>query len=127
MTSRDETERLLRELYAARVCGDLNRVCRTFASDACFEIAGTSQISPIAISAQGLDEIRSWLALLIKTFQFDEHAILSMLIDGDAAAVQWRARIRSKITGTTVPTDFVDIVHIRDLLIASYTEFFVPR
>jgi len=127
MTRRLEIDRLLRQLYAARAAGDLDGVCRTFANDARFEIAGTSQTSPIAISATGLDQIRTWLALLIKTFQMSDHTILSMIIDDAAAAVHWRAKIRSRITGATIPTDLVDLVQIRGGLIANYTEFFVPR
>jgi ketosteroid isomerase-like protein len=121
-----EVERLLRELYAARLGGDLEALCRTFAQDARLEIAGTSYSSPMAIRAAGLVEIRSWLALLVKTFQLSDQEILSMIIDGEAAAVHWRARIRSKITGATVLTELVDVVRVREGRIASYTEFFVP-
>ena len=127
MTNRLEIDRLLRQLYAARVAGDLNGVCQTFANDAKFEIAGTSQTSPIAISAAGLDQIRTWLALLIKTFQLSDQTILAMIIDDATAAVHWRAKIRSRITGTTILTDLVDLVQVRDGRIATYTEFFVPR
>jgi len=127
MTNRLEIDRLLRQLYAARVAGDLDGVCQTFANDAKFEIAGTSQTSPIAISATGLDQIRTWLTLLIKTFQMSDQAILSMIIEDAAAAVHWRAKIRSRITGATVSTNLVDLVQVRDGRIASYTEFFVPR
>ena len=127
MTNRLEIDRLLRQLYTARVAGDLDGVCQTFANDAKFEIAGTSQTSPIAISATGLDQIRTWLALLIKTFQMSDQAILSMIIEDAAAAVHWRAKIRSRITGATVSTNLVDLVQVRDGRIASYTEFFVPR
>jgi ketosteroid isomerase-like protein len=127
LTNRLEIDRLLRQLYTARVAGDLEGVCQTFANDAKFEIAGTSQTSPIAISATGLDQIRTWLALLIKTFQMSDQAILSMIIEDAAAAVHWRAKIRSRITGATVSTNLVDLVQVRDGRIASYTEFFVPR
>src|SRR5438552_3714407 len=122
-----EVERLLRELYAARLSGDLEALCRTFAKDSRLDIAGTSYSSPMAIRAAGLGEIRSWLALLVKTFQLSDQEILSMIIDGEAAAVHWRARIRSKITGATVLTELVDVVRVREGRIASYTEFFVPR
>jgi len=127
MTIRCDLYRLLRLLYAGRLAGDLDGVCQIFANDAKFEIAGTSQTSPIAISATGLDQIRTWLTLLIKTFQMSDQAVLSMIIEDAAAAVHWRAKIRSRITGATVPTDLVDLVHIRGGRIASYTEFFVPR
>ena len=127
MPDRLEVERLLRELYAARLSGDLEALCRTFAKDSRLDIAGTSYSSPMAIRAAGLGEIRSWLALLVKTFQLSDQEILSMIIDGEAAAVHWRARIRSRITGATVLTELVDVVRVREGRIASYTEFFVPR
>ena len=127
MPDRLEVERLLRELYAARLSGDLEALCRTFAKDSRLDIAGTSYSSPMAIRAAGLGEIRSWLALLVKTFQLSDQEILSMIIDGEAAAVHWRARIRSKITGATVLTELIDVVRVRERRIASYTEFFVPR
>src|SRR5437899_969126 len=127
MRDRAEIDCLLRELYAARVRGDLDGVCRTFSNDAKFEIAGASHASPIAITAVGINEIRSWLALMIKTFQIKDQVILSVIIEGTKAATHWRARIHSRITGTTVVTELVDLVQVRDGRIVSYTEFFVPR
>jgi ketosteroid isomerase-like protein len=127
MTDRPGIERVLRELYAARLSGDLEGVCRTFTDDARFEIAGASQSNPIAISATGIGQIRQWLAILIKTFQISDQSVVSMIIEDAKAAVHWRAKIRSRITGATVPTDLVDLAEIRDGRIASYTEFFVPR
>ena len=127
MTDRLEIERLLRELYGARARGDLDGLCRTFSNDAKFQIAGASHASPIAITAVGINEIRSWLALLIKTFQLKDQTMLSMVIDSPQVAVHWQARIYSRITGATVLTELVDLVQVRDGRISSYTEFFVPR
>jgi len=127
MMNRIEVERLLQELYAARLAGDLDRVCRTFTDDARLEIAGVSYATPMAIRASGQAEIRTWLALLVKTFQLSDQEILSMIIDGAAAAVQWRCKVRSRITGASVATELVDVVRVRDGRIESYAEFFVPR
>ena len=127
MTDRLDIDRLLRRLYSARVQGDLDGVCGTFSRDAKFQITGASHVSPIGIVAVGIDEIRSWLALMIKTFQINDQTILSLIIDGAEAAVHWRAKIRSRITGAAVMTELVDLVQIRDGRITSYTEFFVPR
>ena len=127
MTDRLDIDRLLRELYGARMRGDLDGVCRTFSNDAKFQLAGASHASPIAITAVGIKEIRSWLALLIKTFRLKDHTIFSMIIDGTRAAVHWRARIYSNITGITVLTELVDLVEVQNGRIGSYTEFFVPR
>jgi len=124
---RTEIERLLQALYAARASGDLESVCRAFADDVRFEIAGASPASRMAITAEGLAEARKWLTLLVKSFQVTDLAILGMIIEDTKAAVQWRASIRSRITGVNVPTDLVDLVQVRDGRIAVYTEFFVPR
>jgi len=127
MTDRTAIESLLHGFYAARVRGDVEAVCNAFAADAKFEIAGASQASPIALIAVGHDEVRRWLTLMIKTFRLADHAILSMLIDGPSAAVHWRARVHSRITGAAVLTEFVDLVEIANGRIGAYTEFFAPR
>jgi ketosteroid isomerase-like protein len=128
MTQRLETERLLLALYDARVRGDLAAVCASFADDANFQVAGaSSNASPISMRAIGVNEFRPLLAIMIKTFKLSEQTILAMLVDGAQAAVHWRAKIHSRITGTTVMTELVDLVEIRNGRIASYIEFFVPR
>jgi len=128
MIERVEIERLLLELYAARVRGDLAAVCATFTNDANFQVAGaSSNASPIAMKAVGIGEFRPLLAIMIKSFKLTEQTILTMLIDGTKAAVHWRAKVHSRITGTTVLTELIDLVEVKDGRIGSYTEFFVPR
>ena len=127
MTQRTEIEHLLQGLYAARADGNLEGVCQAFADDVRFEIAGASPASRMAITAQGLAEARKWLTLLVKSFHISDLAILGMIIEDAKAAVQWRASIRSRITGIAVATDLVDLVQVRNGRIAIYTEFFVPR
>ena len=128
MIERVEIERLLLELYAARVRGDLAAVCATFTNDANFQVAGaSSNASPIAMKAVGIGEFRPLLAIMIKSFKLTEQTILTMLIDGTKAAVHWRAKVHSRITGTTVLTELVDLVEVKNGRIGSYTEFFVPR
>lgn len=128
MTERVVIERLLLELYAARIRGDLAAVCATFTNDAHFQVAGASSTaSPIAMKALGIGEFRPLLAIMIKSFKLSEQKVLAMLIDGARAAVHWQAKIYSRITGTTVLTELIDVIEVRDGRIASYTEFFVPR
>ncbi|HVS77818.1 MAG TPA: nuclear transport factor 2 family protein [Steroidobacteraceae bacterium] len=125
-TGRADFERLLSELYAARAAGELERLCALFTADAVFKISGSSDGKPIALSARGGEEVRSWLAVLVKTFRLTRHEILSMVIDGPRAAVHWQASIHSRITGASVPTELVDLVEMRDGRIGSYVELFVP-
>lgn len=126
MTDRLGIEQLLRELYAARTDGHLERLCALFAADADFRIAGASDGKPIAITAKGIAEIRAWLAVMLKTFRLTRYQLRSMLIDGDKAAVHWQVDIHSKITGVVVPTELVDLVEVSGGRITSYREFFAP-
>jgi ketosteroid isomerase-like protein len=127
MPNRVEVEHLLRELYDARLAGDLERMCRTFTDDARLEIAGASYATPIAIRASGIADIRTWLAPLVKTIHIGNQEILSMIIEDTSAAVHWQSRIRSRVTGTSVLTDLMDMIRVRNGRIESYIEFFVPR
>jgi len=127
MTDRHQFEQLLRELYAARVEGPLDRLCGLFAADAGFRIAGASDGKPISVDAAGIDAIRPWLAMMMKTFRLADQRIVSMVLDGSRAAVHWSASVHSRITGSVVATEFVDLVEVRAGRIASYVEFFVPR
>src|SRR5215469_1688166 len=127
MTERAEVERLLRELHAARVAGQLDRLCALFAPAARFRIAGTSDGKPVAIDVTGSGEIRPWLSMLVKTFRLSGYQLLSSAIDGERAALHWRVDIHSRITGSRVSTELVDLVETKNQLITSYIEFFIPR
>ena len=118
---------MLRDLYAARVNGDIGAVYEQFSPDARFQIAGASHSTPVAVTAVGAKEYRPLLAIMIKTFKLSDHEILSLVIDGAKAAVHWRAHIFSRLTGTTVVTELVDMIEIRNDRIGSYVEFFAPR
>jgi ketosteroid isomerase-like protein len=127
MTERASLEQLLHQLYADRIGGALDPLCGHFSPEVRFRIAGTSDGKPIAIAATGIQAVRPWLAMLVKTFRIFDHEILSLLIDDERAAVHWGANIHSRITGAQVRTEVIDLVEFKNRQIASYTEFFVPR
>ena len=126
MTDRVQVEQLVRELHAARVEGNLERLCGLYSDEARLRIAGTSDGKPIAVAATGISEIRPWLSILVKTFRLTQYTILSLSVDGSRAAAHWRVDIHSKITGVVVPTELVDLIDVRGGRISSHTEFFVP-
>jgi ketosteroid isomerase-like protein len=117
MSSREDIERTLRDAYAARQRGDLDALGGLFAPHARFQMAGSSA-SPIAALVEGAEQYRPLLAGMIKTFEVLDHKIVSMLIDGSKAAVQWRAK-----TGETVETDLFDLIEMEDGRIKSFFEF----
>jgi ketosteroid isomerase-like protein len=122
-----EIDRLMREFYAERGRGDLEAVLRSFSADVRFQIASTRQGNPVAVRANGINELRPLLALLIKTFSLADLTIRTITIDGVQATVHWRVNVRSRITGATVPTDLIDTVEVRDGRIVKFYEVFAPR
>src|SRR5271154_1698378 len=109
MTERLKIERLLQGLYDARINGDLEAVCGSFSPDAVLRFSGASHANPTLAAAVGIGEFRPLLSLMIKTFKLRNWALLSMLVDGEKAAVHWRVDIHSRITGVTTPTELIDL------------------
>jgi ketosteroid isomerase-like protein len=124
---RTKIDRLLRELYAARLSGDLEAVCRTFSPEAVFQIASASETNPVTIEATGVGEFRPLLAFMMKTFKLRDLDISTMDIGDGHARVHWRANIRSRITGATVLTELIDLIDVHDGRIVNFSEVFVPR
>jgi ketosteroid isomerase-like protein len=120
-------ERIIRQLHAARVGGDLAGLCRLFAEHGRFEIVGASADKPIAIRANGLAEFKPWLSMMVKVFRLTEYSLLSLVVEWPRATAHWHADIYSKVTGVNVSTDLVDLVELSEDRILSYTEFFAPR
>jgi ketosteroid isomerase-like protein len=120
-------ERMIQQLHAARVGGDLAGLCRLFADEGRFEIVGASADKPIAIRANGLAEFKPWLSMMVKVFRLTDYSLLSLVVEWPRATAHWRADINSKVTGVTVPTELVDLVELDGDRIVRYTEFFVPR
>jgi ketosteroid isomerase-like protein len=127
VSERIVAERLIQQLHAARVAGDLAGMCRVFADDGHYEILGASADKSIAIRAQNLAEFRPWLSMMVKVFKITNYQLLSLVVEWPKAVAHWRADIYSKVTGVTVPTELVDVVKLTDDSIVTYTEFFAPR
>ena len=122
-----EIDRMMREFYTARGCGDLEAVMRLFSAEVAFQIASARQGNSVGIKANGIDELRPLLALLIKTFGLVDLTIRSITVDGAQATVHWSVNVRSRITGSTVATELIDIVELRDGCIVDFKEVFVQR
>ena len=127
MAERVVAERIIGQLHAARVGGDLAGLCRLFADQGRFEIVGASADKPIAIRANGLAEFKPWLSMMVKVFRLTDYSLLSLVVEWPRATAHWRADIYSKVTGVTVSTELVDLVELSEDRILSYTEFFAPR
>ncbi len=122
MTDRATIEKTLREAYAARCRGDIEAICTLFCDSVHYEMSGSSEASPIAARVEGGPGFRQMLGQQIKTFEMRDPEILSMVIEGDKAAVRWRAKVRSTVTGQSVTTELFDFIELKDGRIVSFIE-----
>ncbi len=127
MAERAVAERMVRQVHAARVGGDLAALCRLFADQGRYEIVGASADKPIAIRTTSIAELRPWLAMMVKVFRLSDYCLLSLVVEWPRATAHWRTDIYSKVTGVTVPTELIDLLELSEDRILSYTEFFAPR
>jgi hypothetical protein len=127
VAERAVAERMVRQVHAARVGGDLATLCRLFADQGRYEIVGASADKPVAIRTTSIAELRPWLAMMVKVFRLSDYCLLSLVVEWPRATAHWRTDIYSKVTGVTVPTELIDLLELSEDRILSYTEFFAPR
>jgi ketosteroid isomerase-like protein len=123
VTDRAEIEQLIRNVYAARVRGDIGAIMALFDDDVHFELVGAQTASPVALRARGAGDFRAKLTGLVQAFKFHSHDIITLVIDGANVAVRGRAEITSAITGETVVTELADFIVVKDGRVASFVQF----
>jgi ketosteroid isomerase-like protein len=120
---RNEIEAFVRTLYAARVGGDMQALGRAFAGNARFQIAGSPEVSMVATVIEGHDGVMALMQTMVDTFVLEDFAILDLVIDGNKAAVRWRATIHQGASGQTFTTELADFIEIADGKVVSFIEF----
>ncbi len=123
MMQRGEIEKTIRDAYAARKKGDIDAILKFFTEDARFQLAGAYTASPVAVQTAGTGQLKAALTAMVGIFEWLEQDIQTVIIEGEKAAVHWRGKIRSTLSGETVQTDLVDLVEMRDGRICSFIEF----
>lgn len=116
-------ERLIEEAYATRTRGDLAAIRRLFVDRPRFEVAGSPEACVAACCVEGREGFEATLEAMVATWQWLGHTVQAMLVDGDRAAVHWRARLRHVGSGEVVETEAVDLFTFADGKIATFTEF----
>jgi ketosteroid isomerase-like protein len=123
MTDRKTIEAVIDRCYAARQKGDLETLMAAFDPDAVFELAGSKELVAAAGAARGHQDIQTTLTGLIEAFDFIDRDIISIVIDGERAAVHSRVTIKYVPADRTFTTDLLDSFHFRNGKIVELLEF----
>jgi ketosteroid isomerase-like protein len=122
MASRKAIEKVVREIYAARKRGDYDAMAEMCTPRASFRIAGATEHSPAAGTTRGRAALRERFAALAQ-FAFANQKMLTIIADGDRAAVHWRAKVTYKPTGKSEVTEFCDLWTVRNGKMTSLVQF----
>jgi ketosteroid isomerase-like protein len=109
--------------YAARDRGDVESLVTAFHSDAVFELVGAETSSHVAGMVEGHSNVREGFSWLIEAFKFDNRKIISLIVDGDRAAVHSRVEITFTPASKTFTTDLLDLFRFADGKIIELLEF----
>ncbi|HEV7260942.1 MAG TPA: nuclear transport factor 2 family protein [Bosea sp. (in: a-proteobacteria)] len=123
MIERAAIETLLKDAYAARVQGDLDKVMTYFHPECRFHLMGAPDVAPACNPQTGCDAVRAHMAGLIGTFAFSKFEMLGLIVEGERVAHHWRADVTFVPTGKTQNFEAFDMITFEDGKVRSLTQF----
>ncbi len=123
MADKAARETVIRDIYDARMRGDIDGILRHTADNVEFSIAGCGASSAIPCSVVGTDALRGVLGQLVSAFEFSNGRVLDLMIEGDRAIVRWSVQVRSPASGEEAQTELVDLIQFADDRVSSYRQY----
>jgi ketosteroid isomerase-like protein len=123
MTDETSARTFVERAYALRRKGDLEGSLQCFAPDASFRLAGSEALGPMTTAVTGHAALRPLLARLFADWDWSEHRLRAILVDGERAAVHCAGSLVYIPARRTVTTETFDLLTLRDGRIAEFTEF----
>lgn len=105
---RNIVENVVKTALEARLSNDVQRVLSTFSDDALLRLVGSQDASEIAQSTESREELVASLELLVKTWEWAEFEILSLIIDRDRAAVRYALKTKHVPTAEIIEIETMD-------------------
>lgn len=122
-TDRATVEKWIHDLYRARLTNDVALTLKTFSPTATFALAGDAGASKLAMRVTNRVQLETTLETMVKTWTWLDQTIITMVIDGNRAAVHHRTKMRFEPTGDVIVTELLDLFSLMDGQIVELTEF----
>jgi ketosteroid isomerase-like protein len=123
MTDRKAIQALIDQGYHARKTGDVEAIIAIFHPAGRFELSGSKTLTAAAGTAQGHQALRTTFAGFIAAFEFIQRDVISIVIDGERAAVHSRVKMRFIPKDNTVTTDMLDLWKFENGKVVELVEF----
>ena len=115
MTDSETIRKVVRSGYEARARGDLDGTMAAFADEAAFEFYGEGTGLPnMASEVRGKAAMAHMMKEFIDNFRLSDWQEVSLVVEGDKAALHWRANITFPQNGRTETFDVFDFLTFRD-------------
>jgi ketosteroid isomerase-like protein len=115
MTDSDTIRKTIRSTYEARARGDLDGTTASFADDIVFEINGQGTGLPsLATETRGKPAVQRIIKELIDNFSFSDWQEVSFVVEGEKAALHWRANVTFTQNGRSEKFDVFDFLTFRN-------------
>ena len=115
MTSRAEIEKIIRDAYAARARNDVEGTFAAFHPDCDFRLNGRGTgAAAMNQPFRGQAAVRQAIGSLIAAFRFEDWKLIDLIVEGDLAAVHWRAKVTCNATGRFDEFDVIDKCRLKD-------------
>lgn len=116
----DTIRDLVRSAYRARVAGDMQGMLAHFDEDAsfAFNLKGLN-VTESGSPCRGRAALEGMFGAFVAALKLENWAEVAILVEGERAAVHWRATATSTATGASAAFDVVDLVEFRDGRIVS--------
>ena len=115
MTESETIRKIVRSAYEARNRGDLDGTMASFADDAVFGFNGEGTGLPsMASEVRGKPAVRRLIQELIDSFRFSDWQEVSFVVEGEKAALHWRANVTFTPNGRSERFEVFDFLTFRD-------------
>jgi len=122
--AREDHKQVIRAAYAARVAGDIAGVADHLCDDAVFEFHGAGTGLPgMRGPVSGKAAVEALISELIRNFHFSDWQEISLIAEGDNAALHWRAKVTLSANGKSDMFDVFDFFSFRDNKIRELRQF----
>ena len=123
MADRGEIGELIRGLCAARVAGDMDVLRRGYADNATFRIVGTPALGALTAPLAGHGKVMARFESMIANVALSDFAILDLFVEGNKAAVRWRATMRHAETNDESTAEIAQFLEVEHGQVSSLVEF----
>jgi ketosteroid isomerase-like protein len=123
MTDSKAMQALVMQAYEERGKGNIDGLMSTFHADGVFRIVGDEKLVEMAGAIRGHPSVREAMTGFVAVFEFLERHIISVIAEGDRAAVHSRVKIRFVPKDLTFDTEITDLFKFQDGKIIELTEF----